>query len=69
MRQTPTLWPYSRQGMGAQLGEKIADILQGKVPVPTKTQVFNMGNQTEWNSKNAAEWKPYDKRVKYPGLQ
>jgi hypothetical protein len=41
--------------MGAQLGEKIADILQGKVPVPTKTQVFNMGNQTEWNSKNAAE--------------
>lgn len=55
--------------MGAQLGEKIADILQGKVPVPTKTQVFNMGNQTEWNSKNAAEWKPYDKRVKYRGLR
>ncbi len=62
-------WDMLPTDIGAQLGVKIADILQGKVPVPTKTQVFNMGNQTEWNSKNAAEWKPYDKRIKYPGLQ
>ena len=62
-------WDMLPTDIGAQLGEKIADILQGKVPVPTKTQVFDMGDRTEWNSKNAAEWKPYDKRVKSPGLQ
>ncbi len=62
-------WDMLPTDIGEQLGAKAADILQGKVPVPTKTQVFNMSNQPEWNSKNAASWKPYDKRVKYPGLQ
>jgi ribose transport system substrate-binding protein len=62
-------WDMQPTDIGAQLGAKIADILQGKTPVPAKTEVFNMGGQVEWTTKNAGDWKPYDQRVKYPGLQ
>lgn len=62
-------WDMMPTDIGTQLGEKAADILQGKAPVPTKTQVFNQGDQVMWDSKTVANWKPYDKRVKYPGLQ
>ncbi|HEY1746269.1 MAG TPA: sugar ABC transporter substrate-binding protein [Xanthobacteraceae bacterium] len=62
-------WDMQPTDIGSQLGAKVADILQGKAPVPAKTEVFDMGGQVEWTTKNAGDWKPYDKRVKYPGLQ
>jgi ribose transport system substrate-binding protein len=62
-------WDTFPTDIGVQLGAKIADILQGKAPVPTKTEVFTVHNLTEWTSANASKWLPYDKRVKYPGIQ
>ena len=62
-------WDMLPTDIGAQLAVKIADILDGKTPAPTKTEVFTVSKLPEWNSGNAADWKPYEDRVAYPGLQ
>lgn len=62
-------WDMLPTDIGGQLATKIADILQGKAHAPAKTEVFTVHNLPEWNSQNAGKWKPYDQRVKYPGIQ
>ncbi|MFM2279288.1 MAG: hypothetical protein RLZZ444_1519 [Pseudomonadota bacterium] len=62
-------WDMLPTDIGYQLSGKIADILQGKVPAPTKTEVFTVSNLPEWTPSNVADWKPYDQRIAYPGLQ
>jgi len=62
-------WDLLPTDIGMQLAAKIADILDGKTPAPTKTEVFTVSNLPEWNKDNAGDWKAYDARIKYPGLQ
>ncbi|MBN8997068.1 MAG: sugar ABC transporter substrate-binding protein [Rhizobiales bacterium] len=62
-------WDLLPTDIGSQLATRIADILEGKAPVPAKTEVFTVSDLPEWNKDNAGDWKPYDQRIKYPGLQ
>jgi ABC-type sugar transport system substrate-binding protein len=62
-------WDLLPTDIGYQLSVKIADIMEGKTPAPAKTEVFTVSNLPEWNKDNAGDWKPYDQRIKYPGLQ
>jgi ABC-type sugar transport system substrate-binding protein len=62
-------WDMLPTEIGSQLAKKIADVLTGAAPVPTKTEVFTVHDLPMWTAANAATWKAYDARVKYPGLQ
>lgn len=62
-------WDLLPTDIGTQLATKIADILEGKTPAPAKTEVFTVSNLPEWNKDNAGNWKAYDSRITYPGLQ
>lgn len=62
-------WDMLPTDIGTELAKKIADILTGAAAVPTKTEVFTVTNLPMWTSENAATWKDYHLRVKYPGLQ
>jgi ribose transport system substrate-binding protein len=62
-------WDMQPTEVGSQLAAKIADILDGTTEAPTSTEVFTVSNLTEWTADNADDWKPYDERVEYAGLQ
>lgn len=62
-------WDMMPTDGGMVLADRIADILEGKTPAPTTTEVIQIKDVTEWTKDNAAEWKSYDQRVAYPGLQ
>jgi len=62
-------WDMLPTNIGANLATKVADILQGKAPAPASTDVSTVTNLPEWNATNVAQYKPYDQRVTYPGLQ
>lgn len=62
-------WDMLPTDIGLQLAEKVADILEGKVERPASTEVFTVTGLTEWTADNVADWKAYDQRVAYPGIQ
>jgi ribose transport system substrate-binding protein len=62
-------WDMLPTDMGQQLAKKIADIAQGKADRPTKTEVFTVSDLPMWTADNIGTYKPYEKRVAFPGLQ
>ena len=61
-------WDMMPTDIGAQLGEKAAEFFKAKRRYPPRPKCSTRA-QVMWDSKTVANWKPYDKRVKYPGLQ
>ena len=62
-------WDILPTDIGLQLAERIADILEGETPRPSSTEVFTVTDLPEWTTANVSDWKAYEDRVKYPGLQ
>ncbi len=62
-------WDLLPTDIGLQLAERIADILEGESERPTSTEVFTVSDLPEWNADNADDWKAYEERVEYPGIQ
>jgi len=62
-------WDMMPTDGGMTLANRIADILEGKTPAPTTTEVIQIKDVAEWTKENVADWKPYDQRVTYPGIQ
>lgn len=62
-------WDLLPTDIGLQLAERVADILEGKTERPSSTEVFTVSDLTEWTADNAADWKAYEERVEYPGIQ
>jgi ribose transport system substrate-binding protein len=62
-------WDMVPVELGHELGIRVADILQGKVPKPTKTVLYTPTNVPEWTAATIGQWKPYEQRIPYPGLQ
>jgi len=62
-------WDMMPTDGGMVLAGRIADILEGKTPAPTTTEVIQISDVATWTRDNVADWKPYDQRVEYPGLQ
>ena len=62
-------WDILPTDIGLQLAEKIADILQGKTERPTSTEVFTVTDLPEWTIDTIGDWKAYEDRVDYPGIQ
>ena len=62
-------WDMMPTDGGTVLANRIADILEGKTPAPTTTEVIDIKDVAEWTKDNIGDWKAYDQRVVYPGLQ
>lgn len=62
-------WDMEPVELGYDLGLKVADILQGKAPVPAETIVTVPTDVPMWTKDTIAGWKPYEQRIPYPGLQ
>ena len=62
-------WDMRPVELGYQLGVKMADVILGDAPVPERTQVHTVTDLPVWTSDTVADWKPYDQRIEYPGLQ
>lgn len=62
-------WDMMPTDGGTVMANRIADILEGKTPAPTKTEVIQIKDVAAWTKDNVGSWKPYDQRVVYPGLQ
>lgn len=62
-------WDMEPVQLGYDLAMKISDILQGKAPVPSKTEVFEPVNVAHWTKDTIGDWKAYEARIAYPGLQ
>ena len=61
-------WDMQPTEIGTRLAARIADILEGKAKAPAKTEVFTPTGLPQWDSKTVANWKPYEQRVVYPGI-
>jgi ribose transport system substrate-binding protein len=62
-------WDMEPVKVGYDLSVWVADILQGKVEKPTQTLVFTPENVPEWTAETIDQWKPYEERIDFPGLQ
>lgn len=62
-------WDLLPTDIGLKLAGKIADILTGEVSPPSTTDVSTVTDLPEWNKENVDNYKAYDKRVEYPGIQ
>ena len=62
-------WDMEPVETGYKLGQMVADILQGEAEIPAETVVFEPTDVPMWTQDTIGDWKPYEARIPYPGLQ
>ena len=62
-------WDMEPVKIGYDLGVWVADVLQGEVETPTETVIFEPTDVPQWDKDTIGDWKPYEERIAYPGLQ
>ncbi|MBT0957213.1 sugar ABC transporter substrate-binding protein [Alphaproteobacteria bacterium KMM 3653] len=62
-------WDMLPVQIGYQLSQKIAAILKGEAEAPSETEVFTVTDLPIWSAETIADWKAYDDRIDYPGIQ